>query len=840
MTNRERPSQIKKPFKAIDAAKSTQLPEHLQNLPQPLETLSTPHFTAHTFLAKPIGHQDWTNPTLYQIYLEAKKSYARYGERFGQPDRFDAKAAHFLTLIRYPINLDGTTVEFAEWHSVRYIPTWGTPPNSEDLNFYVCGPTQISPLELLIKTVSQKNVHSPQDHIFTQSGLCVTQPVPLDQSLSLPNNPELPTKFTTLGYALNTKLGVEYLRSLQDRDDIIITAQMWPHLLTNIIGSPQHDFTLPFVPASQALLPGGAHIDVRLNRQTSYAYQVPAFFLQWQPLVESLTLLDQHLSNFNLPQEFKDLPPHLSLARLDKDPTFRQTVVNLGSYLSHQGTLPNTHLTGDELRLFLDDMVPDQSVLYLSHFALLHQGSQDLINLLTDKQQGEPQMPTTSLEVVQPPATNTISREFILDPETANKQNREVFPFRPILIDTQTAHQKQIVEFAYDGSIIFRHPELTGNDPVIITPKRQRRPIESTYTDLYNTVTAAVSAGKTSPQLPPDNHLNATTLQEFVQREFETYFQEAMQAQTERRPVNLGSYVFDPLNEVMYHVAPEDVLRISMLTSHTLYDDPQGRSVYEIWQLLKHKTVAIAGASIGSNVAEAIMRSTDGTIHLADMDWTEHGNIKRMNRANLDFLGLPVAYKQDRFDPFEVHRPSKAAMVARSLLLVNPYLDIKVFLEGINHQNFAEFTRGADVLIDEVDDITAVKISLLRQQARQQGVPVFMASDIDSRVSLEVHPYHQPDTPLLNQVLDQKTLQALEKAKAGSAEDVWKLVELMIGSQFRQGPFGDYVAGRGEHTTGSLPQHGDTAMGAGFALAKLITQHFLGHQVPQRQYLQVR
>jgi len=435
--------------------------------------------------------------------------------------------------------------------------------------------------------------------------------------------------------------------------------------------------------------------------------------------------------------------------------------------------------------------------------------------------------------------------DYFTDLLEANLEDRVVFPGRPVVFSAEEAHEGGLSYITEDisvstsfglftlprGAAVLKMPEITGTEKsVVIPPSHQFPLIRLILGDLYDVVSQVANA---SP-LP-----TGETLDVYVEREWTQYEEALVIAREEGRPeTNTGNYVWDPLTETLYLIPEEEIFKLSLLTSHSFIKDAQGKlSLFQVWQLLEEARVGVLGASVGSNVAEGLFRKLGCELVLADHDYTTVGNVKRIERADLEFLGRSRAARVDTLDPDETPRPLKVAMFARRLLLVNPYASVQVYLEGINDQNTREFLAGLQACVEEVDDFD-LKTSI-RIAARELGIPILMMTDLDESVGAEWHPYHQENQPLSNFISDREFLEAAEAQRHGASREAWKYVEKLMGRKFMDGPFGDFVEGRGEHATSSLPQDGATGLGAGYLGAWYIARYLLGFDdIPRRAYLE--
>lgn len=331
-----------------------------------------------TYVAKDMFDPQWNNPALRRLAVEARKTYGRYGERFSVFDKYEPKAVHFLTRVEYPLEIDSSQVRLVEWHSLRFIPPAGDPPSTEDIDFYICGEERRPLFEVMSERLPDINGNACEDVVITQSRLCIIHPFILDsnavdtETFSLPAN-----KYTALAFAMNTRAVTEYLEKIQMRDisSMWMTSQMWEGLLYGTVAyNGQH---LDFQKASEVLDGYGYPIKIQLDRNRAYAYEVPSYFLNWTQLISTLNRL---ASEGKIKIEGLDsFPEKLTLKKLDEDAELRDRVFQLGQFLTSEGPLSASNLTGEGLRNILDQEVIDQPILWLARLPQLRQSCTNMI-----------------------------------------------------------------------------------------------------------------------------------------------------------------------------------------------------------------------------------------------------------------------------------------------------------------------------------------------------------------------------------------------------------------------------------------------------------------------------
>jgi molybdopterin/thiamine biosynthesis adenylyltransferase len=103
--------------------------------------------------------------------------------------------------------------------------------------------------------------------------------------------------------------------------------------------------------------------------------------------------------------------------------------------------------------------------------------------------------------------------------------------------------------------------------------------------------------------------------------------------------------------------------------------------------LLRTRRVAVAGGGgVGSYHLLTLARLGIGKFHIADFDTYDVANFNRQAGAMMSTLGQP-----------------KAEVMARMVHDINPDAEIKLFPQGINPDNMAEFLDDVHVYVDSLD-----------------------------------------------------------------------------------------------------------------------------------------
>lgn len=178
----------------------------------------------------------------------------------------------------------------------------------------------------------------------------------------------------------------------------------------------------------------------------------------------------------------------------------------------------------------------------------------------------------------------------------------------------------------------------------------------------------------------------------------------------------LGWWVYLPWEHRAFHLlGPDDYFDV-------VTDRNRDKITREEQRLLRARRVGVVGLSVGGEAAFTVAQEhLCGTIVLADFDRLDLSNLNRLG-TGFDALGV-----------------NKAVILARRIAKVDPYLDVRVFEDGVTRDNAAEFLDGLDLLLEECDGLQ-MKYHL-RQEARRVGLNVIFAAD--ERGFLSVEPYAQ-------------------------------------------------------------------------------------------------
>ncbi|MBI4698491.1 MAG: ThiF family adenylyltransferase [Nitrospirae bacterium] len=129
---------------------------------------------------------------------------------------------------------------------------------------------------------------------------------------------------------------------------------------------------------------------------------------------------------------------------------------------------------------------------------------------------------------------------------------------------------------------------------------------------------------------------------------------------------------------------------------------------------LRISKIAIAGmGGVGGVDLINLARIGIGNFSIADSDIFEIPNINRQYGANAKTFDL-----------------NKAEVMRDLIKDINPFAGIDVYKNGVDHENAADFLKGADVYVDGVDFFSLDIRRHLFNKARQMGIPAVTAAPL--------------------------------------------------------------------------------------------------------------
>lgn len=173
---------------------------------------------------------------------------------------------------------------------------------------------------------------------------------------------------------------------------------------------------------------------------------------------------------------------------------------------------------------------------------------------------------------------------------------------------------------------------------------------------------------------------------------------------------------------------------------------------------LARTRVAIAGmGGVGGIHLMTLARVGVGAFSIADFDRFEPANFNRQVGARVDTLGQP-----------------KTQVMHHEALNINPYINIRVFDEGVHAGNVDQFLEGADVFLDGLDFFAPATRRLLFQKARERKIPAVTAGPIGFGTSaLVFHPDGMSFDDYFDLRDDQDEIQQLLRFYVGLVPHGW-------------------------------------------------------------------
>lgn len=135
---------------------------------------------------------------------------------------------------------------------------------------------------------------------------------------------------------------------------------------------------------------------------------------------------------------------------------------------------------------------------------------------------------------------------------------------------------------------------------------------------------------------------------------------------------------------------------------------------------LRRARVAVAGmGGVGGVHVQGLARLGIGALTLTDFDSFELANFNRQAGAAVSTLGQ-----------------AKVEVMRDFALDVNPECDIRVFPNGLDAHNLADYLDGVDLLIDGIDFFVNAMRPPLYRAARERGIPVVCAAPLGAGASV--------------------------------------------------------------------------------------------------------
>lgn len=214
---------------------------------------------------------------------------------------------------------------------------------------------------------------------------------------------------------------------------------------------------------------------------------------------------------------------------------------------------------------------------------------------------------------------------------------------------------------------------------------------------------------------------------------------------------NIDRWIVYPWRKRLVHILDEDLF-LFLKTSRNLFllTPKEQKKYYNL-------KIGIVGLSVGASVAAALVQEGGGSFYkIADKDSLELSNLNRV-RTNI----------------FNITR-AKIDVIREEMYEMNPFIKIKEYSNGLHKKNILDFIVNPklDFIIEETDDLR-LKVNL-RLYAKRFGVPVIMATSLDSKILIDYEGYGKEKNVLpFNDILTKNEINNLSskdlKSKSSGA-----------------------------------------------------------------------
>lgn len=296
-----------------------------------------------------------------------------------------------------------------------------------------------------------------------------------------------------------------------------------------------------------------------------------------------------------------------------------------------------------------------------------------------------------------------------------------------------------------------------------------------------------------------------------------------------------GNYVYYPYSGHLVQYAPEQWHYLALLASnarlHT--DEKQSLNWHELREIFKSFTPAIAGASVGSKIADAFIKLfRPKELIIADFASFKTGNA---NRTDISYDDIVLSKGQEQMHinngEFRLYAmQNKAISFAKRMQRLDPYITIYPIQEGITKENVTDFVSRASVVIEEIDLSMDIEAKIfIRDEARKQSKLFIMMTDLGSAVQWDIRPFHIDNTlPLTIECNDEELYKSNINASK-SREGFYQFMEVFLGDYFWQsGELADTMKGKLTSVVSSVPQLGSITSIAAGVCAELLARIILG------------
>lgn len=218
-----------------------------------------------------------------------------------------------------------------------------------------------------------------------------------------------------------------------------------------------------------------------------------------------------------------------------------------------------------------------------------------------------------------------------------------------------------------------------------------------------------------------------------------------------------GEWVYYPWSGNLVHFPPKEELRqLRTSRNRNLITEAEQKKLYK-------KTIVIIGLSVGSSAVEMLVsQGIGGKLVLVDMDQIDPTNLNRIKV------------------PFHEVGTHKVDVLAKKISEIDPYIEQVHYKNGMNDKSLVEIIElhKPDIIIDEMDSLE-MKIKL-REKAKENGIPVLMATDNGDNVLLDIERFDQDkNLPIFHGLIPEEILVSVMKGKLSRPQ-----TGLLIGQYF--------------------------------------------------------
>ncbi len=270
------------------------------------------------------------------------------------------------------------------------------------------------------------------------------------------------------------------------------------------------------------------------------------------------------------------------------------------------------------------------------------------------------------------------------------------------------------------------------------------------------------------------------------------------------------SWIYFPWSNKLVHTLDEE--------NYFKLRTARNREVITMEEQAKYRQVkiGIAGLSVGSAAVSALSISGGPKeIKIADFDEVEVSNLNRI-RAKLTDIGQ-----------------NKTHVAAKEVWELDPYAQLELWDNGVTKENIKDFLLQPrlDIFVDEMDSIDLKIIS--RLIARENKIPVLMATDNGDSVILDVERFDlEPDRQIFHGLIGDMQMSEAENLDFRS----WlQLATKIVGPEYLTESMQNSLLSIGK-TIASVPQLGTTAAIAGSAIAFAVRRIANQELMPSGRY----